>query len=506
MKRIKLITLLTFTLFVAGTTHAQREEHKRITDTISNIGEHNVGWIKSHILDNWTIDAQIGGQMYYGYEDREGPFFGRLGGLAEAHIGRWMFPMVGLRAGLGIGQSHGYITTDSYIAHRSEIINECGFGESEYTTEDTYVLDGHNMSGGLGGYYWTIDGEEKLLRQKWNYVFGGLDFMVNLSRMKRYSRVVLNKDWEHITYIGMNVRVGLSEKHPQMLFNNTNYAAEGHIGYIGMRRLNKNFFLHGKAQISLIEGLFDRERLPNIELMTPDIDITAMVGITYRFNLRNDEVRIADFKKRKIVSDEATDVPENLAFVQVEEVQMYQQIDSIILTRYDTVYDESIQQIILEKYELINSLKKSYFNLPATMPLLSILDKQYLPYEMVFFDLDKWDIRPEEEMKISKMAHLMKIFSDVKFTLYGAADSKTGTPPHNDTLSQHRVEVVFRRLVDQYGIPESQLKCEPMGGILKYEPYELNRATMIIMDHPAVRSAYYKMQAQGKAGGGVGEW
>ena len=100
----------------------------------------------------------------------------------------------------------------------------------------------------------------------------------------------------------------------------------------------------------------------------------------------------------------------------------------------------------------------------------------------------------------------MKAFPEYTFTLYGSADSKTGTVKRNEFLSHQRADTVYNKLINQYGIPASQLRREYMGGILDYDPYPLNRATVIIMDHPAVRRAFEEMKSQRKAGGGITEY
>ena len=100
----------------------------------------------------------------------------------------------------------------------------------------------------------------------------------------------------------------------------------------------------------------------------------------------------------------------------------------------------------------------------------------------------------------------MKAYPDKTFYLYGSADSKTGTVKRNDFLSKNRADIVYNRLILEYGIPEKQLKREYLGGILDYDPFILNRTTVIIMDHPAVREGFEKMKAQRKAGGNVVEY
>ena len=62
-------------------------------------GDNGVGWVRGHTLDNWFVQAQGGGQLYYGFEDRLGAFGDRLTGAGELKIGRRIFPMFGFRVG-----------------------------------------------------------------------------------------------------------------------------------------------------------------------------------------------------------------------------------------------------------------------------------------------------------------------------------------------------------------------------------------------------------------------
>jgi hypothetical protein len=45
-----------------------------------------------------------------------------------------------------------------------------------------------------------------------------------------------------------------------------------------------------------------------------------------------------------------------------------------------------------------------------------------------------------------------------------------------------------------------------MGGILDFKPYELNRATVIIMKHPRVMQEFNKLKSRGQAGGSSVSW
>ena len=496
-------------LILAGLTlqaQVERYEHHHSTDTVRERGEHNVGWIRSHTFDNWVIGIQGGGQLYCGYEDFKGPLGSHLTGNVEGYIGRWIFPMMGLRAVAGYGTSHGFITLDSYAQNREVIRSVAGYGTS-YGVNNIPTTIGNTTfnDGALGGYYWPLDGHDDVLLQKWDYIYAGLDFMVNFSYLKRYDKVRLDRKWEHMGYIGFNIRMGLNEKHPQITAVNTNFAAEGHIGYIFSYNISRHWSFHIDARLSLLEGLFDREKIPGVEKMTPDMNINVMGGLAYNFNWRSKTKRLKYYVEQNMLpyNMDPDSIPRFINYVQIEDVDVIEVIDTLLVVITDTINDEETirrkNDLEKKRQELIDKFN----SIPTDAKLSSILKKRLLPYEMVFFERDKWDIRPQEELKIAKMARIMKAFPEYKFMLYGSADAKTGTIKRNWFLSENRADVVYNKLIYEYDIPKEQIKREWIGGILDYDPYILNRTTVIIMEHPAVIQAFEEMKSQRKAGGGV---
>lgn len=505
-------------LLLASTAMSQEEYYKSSTDTVRNRGEHNVGWIRSHILDNWYYSLQGGGHLYLGFEDLKGKFDDHIALDAEMHMGRWIFPMVGVRVGIGYANSHGFVSKESYLQNRDLMRKDFGYCEGN---SGSIIISGPDtIYGSLGGYIWTTD-DENLFRQDWRYFNIGADLMINLSYMKKYSRVNINRKWNHLVYAGYNIRVGLSENNPEKFsnfigystsefykgFKNTNFANEGHIGYIAKYSLTERLNIHSDIRLSILEGDFDRERIPGVETMAPDLDFSIMVGLSYDFNLRSERARRNYYVEHGIMPYNVGDMPKYVAYVQVEDLDVIQVLDTIIVTNYDTIDDlVTITHYDSLRYYYDTSHATLIKPIPEDADLDTILMKRLLPYEMVFFNLDKWDIRPQEEMKIAKMARIMKAYPNRKFILYGSADSKTGTVKRNNFLSHNRADIVKNRLIIEYGIPEDQIQCEYLGGILDYDPFILNRTTVIIMDHPAVRKAFMEMKEQRKAGGNVVEF
>lgn len=445
-------------------------------------GDNSVGWVRSHFFDEWFFQLQGGGQLYYGTDDREGPLSDRLTGNAEFQFGRRIFPMFGFRAGVGMGYAHGFLTKDHYATH------------SISTSDGNGICGNDAMGNPLGGYYW--DYNDNLLIQKWKYYYFGADLWLNMAIFKGSQHYQEFRPWDNIIYVGVHTKYALSEQ------DKRNHRSEAHLGYICKYNFKNFISIYADVRYSFIERLFDREHVHEIESAGFGTDgvLNFHVGLMYKFHIRTEDERAVYVKNTR------TEVQQE---VKTLTVHVHKSDTVFSMTEYDStvVYN----QVNIETPEMSN-LKDSLLTIIRKrqesnknnfeQDLMDIFLNQLLPYEMVFFKKDKWDILPEEEMKIEKMARIMKAYPDYVFILTGSADSKTGTEKRNDFLSHRRADVVYDQLVYRYGIDPQQLRREYLGGILNYTPYELNRATVIIMDHPTVQRAFNEMKAQGRAGGG----
>lgn len=103
------------------------------------------------------------------------------------------------------------------------------------------------------------------------------------------------------------------------------------------------------------------------------------------------------------------------------------------------------------------------------------------PYA-VFFKIGTATLDKKELANLeSYVKHAVKTTEGKVFLLTGSADSQTGTPAFNQRLSEKRVEYVYNKLVNEYGIPADRLETRAVGGTTDYfkgDP-ELNRAVII---------------------------
>ena len=451
-----------------------------------------IGWVRSHFLDNWFVQLQGGGQLYYGTEDRLGNFADRLTFNGEVHIGRWVFPMLGYRIGMGYGYAHGFISKSTYNTYPSPH----GWGQCE---------------GSLGGYYWSYDKNDNLYIQRWKYYYLTPDVLVNLSYAKDYRP---ERHWVSWAYAGVGVYFGLSEGYdgPAGVVSadaDPNRSAEAHIGFIEKFQLNEHWNFYVDARLSFMHRTFDREWVQGYEkaLGIADPMLNLHFGVDYNFHWRSEKVRTKWYAKNFDANvDEGYHVPRHLYTAHQFSYELVQYMDTIYaydtLSEFSPGYDALLNELARQKaLDAIDSAKKAFDDDCAEATLDDILGRHLLPYEMVLYDLDKWNIRPSEETRIARMASVIKAFPDNQFLIIGSADSKTGTIKRNDFLSHERADTVYNQLVHRYGVNPAQLQRVYLGGILDYEPYQLNRATVIIMNHPKVLSEFNKLSMNGRRSG-----
>ena len=531
MKYIKLTLFILLLCLLSDHTMAQRTEHHSGTTESDKHYSQGIGWVRSPLPDNWYFQIQAGGNLYYGFEDRTGDFKDRVQPLFEGYIGRWVFPMLGFRVGVSYHEYAGFITKDSYLQYKP---TNHGHGYQQYFAPGSsdYSTFGPN----LGGYYWNYDNNGDLFTQRWRAFSLTPDLMVHISNFAKYDP---NRRFNTLAYIGAGFHI-VPPKDDEPIsptFNSNgepsvdadghytgpvtvswgvdpNMDADFHLGLIEKIRLGRHFELYADARFSMLGGTFDREKVEAVErgIRTQDYMFQVVGGVSYNFNWRSREKQLAWYKEHiDSTFTDADNVPQQIYTSHEVKINILTYIDTIYT--YDTIsefsaqYDTMLMRKIREHAgHQIDSVRAAFDRDCHEYTLDDILGKGLLPYEMVFFDLDKWDIRSSENVKIAKMASVMNAFPNYHFLLIGSADSKTGTVKRNQLLSTNRSDVIYNKLVYEYDVNPDQLKRVYMGGILDFDPYELNRATVIIMDHPKVMEEFEKLRADRKAGGSQVEW
>lgn len=479
-----LAMILTCSVSMAQRENYHARSHARYAGDTMVVNQ--VGWIGFNFLDEWNIQAQTGGQLYYGFEDRLAPWYSRLTSNYEFYISHHIFPMIGFRAGGGYGSSRGFISKESYNTYLN-----------------TLSAEEHNGIGGihdegLCGYY--HDFNDQLYIQKWKNGFLSGDFFLDYTFFNDLNTYQVLPTWENLLYVGVMLRFAQSEQQGY-----TNNKPEFHMGYIGKHNIDDRWSVYADLRLSYVQRTYDREWAGYIESETEhgDYVFNFQAGLEYKFNLRS-ENRRKRFYRLETEQIEQVDAKkaQYVHYVQEEQIEQVLVVDSFLYFVSDSTPSVRIQFIIDSLNDELDDMVGNGHNRNWEQPLDSIFLNRLLPYEMIFFDLDKWNILPSEEMKLAKMAYIMKTYPKEKFILTGSADAKTGTPKRNNFLSHSRADIVYNKLISEYHVDPDQLEREYLGGIEDYKPFQLNRTTVIIMDHPAVRKAFSEMKSKGQAGSG----
>ena len=451
-------------------------------------------WVYSPFPDNWYASIQIGGQVYMGYEDIRGPFVSSQGGRLSSDInlmlGRWASPQVGYRVSLGLGNANGFITKQTYNENYLSIFSHAEGGHSDAD---------------LCGYYHHFD--DNLYIQRWNYNSLMADLMFNLISIRTYDPT---RRHTITLYAGVGGYFGMSEKITPGQLNvkeTPNIAFDMHIGGLANIRLNKHWSIYADIRGTVIDNEFDREWLGGKEsvIFNRDFIVTSHIGLTYHFNWRSEEKRIQWYNdKGNSQTFNADDGTPQLVRVSktINVKETVTETRSVTMDTLET-FSPEYNSLLNDRANELAKRDKAYFDslynnqrpeLSQNATLDDILNQKLLPYEIVFFGINQSTVSVAEEIKLAKMADIIKSYPNEHFLVIGAADSKTGTPQRNMTVSTSRSDACYLILVNKFGVNPAQLDRIYLGGIADFEPYELNRSTTIIMDHPKVIVEFNKLK------------
>ena len=82
-------------------------------------------------------------------------------------------------------------------------------------------------------------------------------------------------------------------------------------------------------------------------------------------------------------------------------------------------------------------------------------------------------------VNIDELARVAKKYG-LAISVAGAADSATGTPDINNTLSVARADFIVAELLKR-GIPQDMIQTVSNGGIADFTPIEANRHTRVVL-------------------------
>ena len=115
----------------------------------------------------------------------------------------------------------------------------------------------------------------------------------------------------------------------------------------------------------------------------------------------------------------------------------------------------------------INRLRAKVDELEGRKPQTQIIDNSRVitfPY-LVNFVIGTSDVVNREKVNLETVAQMMKATPNKKYNVIGYADKQTGSAERNRQLAQQRAQNVYNILVNQYGVPASQILKDSKGGV-----------------------------------------
>lgn len=240
-------------------------------------------------------------------------------------------------------------------------------------------------------------------------------------------------------------------------------------------------------------------------------DVIPSISVGAKFNLIKSVTKYNHYtkeSKRVEVYHEFQTVgsPSQLVYREEELQRLSKVQDSLInlMVTNNNNRDDLLRQYdsLADIIDAINQAKKrdTYFD-NMLAELLDYNESQGLPAVVVFFQLDRYELDYNANKRLQSFAREINRLPDtLQFYLFGAADSATGSISHNIWLSEQRCNVVYKKLVDEYGVNGDRLVITPLGGITDYTPQENNRMGMLILRNHDTEEIVNRWQKTGSTG------
>jgi outer membrane protein OmpA-like peptidoglycan-associated protein/opacity protein-like surface antigen len=275
--------------------------------------------------------------------------------------------------------------------------------------------------------------EDGLYKKKINYMNLHGDAMFNLNAL--FGGYNERRVYEVIPYVGAGVTHSYSKPHTQALTVNC--------GILNRFRLCDFLDLNLELSATGLEGKFDGN---NGGKHNYDCIFGATLGLTYKFG-----------KKRGF----SRPYPQLISALELAALN-------------NTVNDMAAANAALQ--EQVQQLESQ----PVEVVEADVVIETSIAPRTVFFDINSYTLSPRELMNLKYLAETMQQEPDATYTVYGYADSSTGTPKFNSELSLKRAQAVVDALVNEYGISADRLTTDAGGGVDTFgKPVYLNRVVLV---------------------------
>ncbi|MBP5322489.1 MAG: OmpA family protein [Bacteroidaceae bacterium] len=283
----------------------------------------------------------------------------------------------------------------------------------------------------------------------------------------------MTKKWHFITPIGFGVayeRGALNNEHRKSKGDgyHGNFEFNATAGIENEFRLGENFSLINNINFLVTRGSFDfTGGGPSYEgVKSPSFDMIPSITLGARFSVPGREA------SRSKDGYAAEELGPNRFFANTNGLR-----DEIAGLEAE---NDQLKRDLDELQGIIDDLK----NRPAEQVIKYVETDNGPDPIIVYFKIDHWDLLPEAKALLNSYAAVIKDSKEgEKFYLIGGADSATGTPKRNVLLSNNRSRVVYDYLIKKCGVNPDKLIKRALGGILEYQPIEMNRMTIVASEN-----------------------
>lgn len=450
-------------------------------------------------FDNWHINVALGIQTFIGNTPDSKAQWNSADWSIRAEIGKWIIPdfSVSLRLGLASVHSQSIHGGNNPWTDISNPINYAGVSNTYYP------IKAHALTMmGIVTLDWTnfFLGYETGKQREWHIctpVGLGLACMLG--------------DIDNPNYVNkVNSNLGPDDDPIALGDMSRNFELGFTAGLSTEYYVSKHVSLNAALELFLARGSIDDYNY-NLDEDMRRVDLIPSFHVGAKFNLLS---HIRKFHPDTRVSTRDTVYHEFLAYGSANTVKILNGKIERLISERDSISDNMTTIIGNNKEKmgkdslLIDSINRQLGDLqemlshyrpdlpgngyneghyPNTLidELMDINNVLKLPSTVVYFELDKYYLDYNARKKLQDFANEAKSLDDtIEFYMIGAADSLTGSIPHNQWLSEKRCGAAHDMLVKNFGLSENQLIRVYAGGINDYTPQENNRMVLVIQRTP----------------------
>lgn len=473
MKRaITILLLLIATASLSAQTYHPSKKWIRL-----GVDRDTLAYIIASPFDNWYITGGVGLQTFIGNEVEADARRNKINNNARIEIGKWVIPDVAISLRYSMMSLDGQTrySLNPFVDWTGYTTQVDDLGRSVYPYQPFHVHAMYLM--GFVTLDWTnfLRGYERGKRT-WIHVYTPIGFGGSML----YGKQVNPRNSEY--------QLGDFRRNFELCF------ATG---------IGANLFVAPWLSIGLSAEIFGSESTwdwssydnsryaKNIFDLVPSLNLNVTYNILRDFNQYNsetkghDQVRDWGFETYGSHSD-LRNIHDRIADLNRQKDALQDLADDL-----DGKHADELRRINDElarlQQELEDEKKKPGYRTPTNLlsELIQVNEALNLPATIIYFQLDKYDIDYNARKRLQQFAREMNALDDtLEFYLIGAADSLTGSIPHNKWLSEKRCGVTYNMLTRDFEVDGNQLIVIPLGGITEYEPQENNRMAMLILRTP----------------------